>query len=212
MRFASRLRDRFIPERFHALATELFKFGAVGCVNTVVDFILVNALLFIGPLKAKIVAVVVATTLSYIMNRQWTYKDRDSGGMRREYILFFALNGVGLLIQEAVLAVAKYGLHFSESNPDDRLAFNIANAAGIGLAMIFRFWAYRTWVFTPGEPERSTEEREIEALEVAFSDTAVVAPDDRQIEALEAAFSDPAAAPPAPRQPAEELETPAAKR
>jgi putative flippase GtrA len=213
VRFASRLRDRFLPERYHALATELFRFGAVGCVNTAADFILVNALLFIGPLKAKIVAVVVATTISYLLNRQWTYKDRDSGSMRREYVLFFALNGVGLLIQEAGLAVAKYGLHFSETNPHDRLAFNIANAVGIGLAMIFRFWAYRTWVFTPD----TTPAREIEALEVAFAGNTVIAPDERQMEALEAAFSDEPAAPPTPRQPArrppaDELETPAAKR
>ncbi|WP_433613570.1 GtrA family protein [Dactylosporangium sp. CA-139114] len=207
MRFASSLRDRFLPERYHALATELFKFGAVGCVNTAVDFILVNALLFIGPLKAKIVAVVVGTIVSYLLNRQWTYKDRESGSARREYVLFFALNGVGLLIQEAGLAVAKYGLHFSEANPDDRLAFNIANAAGILLATTFRFWAYRTWVFTA-----SPEQREIEALEVAFSDTAALAPDERQMEALEAAFSDPATTPPAPRKPADDLETPAAKR
>ncbi|WP_433056451.1 GtrA family protein [Dactylosporangium sp. CS-033363] len=211
MRFASRLRDRFLPERYHALATELFKFGAVGCVNTAVDFILVNALLFIGPLKAKIIAVLVGTLVSYLLNRQWTYKGRESGSMRRESVLFFALNGVGLLIQESALAVAKYGLHFSEANPDDRLAFNIANAAGIGMAMIFRFWAYRTWVFT-SEPAVSAEAREIEALEVAFSETAVIAPDERQMEALEAAFSDQPANPPAPRQPAEELETPAAKR
>ncbi|WP_432985725.1 GtrA family protein [Dactylosporangium sp. CA-233914] len=208
MRFATRLRDRFIPERFHSLVTELFKFGAVGCVNTAVDFILVNALLFIGPLKAKIVAVVVATTVSYLLNRQWTYKNRDSGSVRREYVLFFALNGVGLLIQEAGLAVAKYGLHFNEANPDDRLAFNIANAAGIGLAMIFRFWAYRTWVFTDQTAQVSAEEREIEALEVAYSDTAVVAPDERQMEALEAAFSDAPARPPAQRQPADEPVTP----
>jgi putative flippase GtrA len=208
VRFASRLRDRFLPERYHSLATELFKFGAVGCVNTAVDFILVNALLFIGPLKAKIVAVVVGTVVSYLLNRQWTYKDRESGSARREYVLFFALNGVGLLIQEAGLAVAKYGLHFSESNPHDRLAFNVANAAGILLATTFRFWAYRTWVFTPG----GTEAREIEALEVAFSDSAPVAPDERQMEELEAAFADPAAAPPAPRPAADELETPAANR
>ena len=209
MRFASNLRDRYVPERYRSLATELFKFGAVGGVNTVNDFALVNALLFIGPLKAKIVAAVVATTVSYILNRQWTYQDRDRSGMRREYALFFALNGVGLLIQEAGLAVAKYGLHFSESNPDDRLAFNIANAAGIALAMVFRFWAYRTWVFkTPVVDEKAAE---IEALEVAFSDTAAIAPDERQMERLEEAFADPAVTPPAPRQPADELETPATR-
>ncbi|MGI5247255.1 GtrA family protein [Dactylosporangium sp. CA-139066] len=206
MRLASSLRDRYIPERYRSLATELFKFAAVGGINTVIDFALVNALLFIGPLKAKIVAAVVATTVSYVLNRQWTYSQRDRSSVRREYILFFALNGVGLFIQEAVLAVAKYGLHFSESNSGDRLAFNIANAAGIGLAMIFRFWAYRTWVFTA-----SAEEREIEALEVAFSDTSAIVPDERQMEALEAAFSDPSVPAPAPRQSADEA-APVAKR
>ncbi|MER7005593.1 GtrA family protein [Dactylosporangium sp. NPDC000555] len=212
MRFASSLRDRYIPERHRSLATELFKFGTVGGVNTIIDFALVNALLFIGPLKAKVIAAIVATTVSYVLNRQWTYQDRDRGGVRREYVLFFALNAVGLFIQEAILAVAKYGLHFSESNPGDRLAFNIANAVGIGLAMIFRFWAYRTFVFTAATPAPTTKEREVEALEVAFSDTATIAPDARQMEQLEAAFSDAAATPPTPRQPAEKAETPAAKR
>jgi len=192
VRLASNLRDRYVPERYRSLATELFKFAAVGGVNTIIDFALVNALLFVGPLKAKIVAAVVATTVSYVLNRQWTYQDRDRSGIRREYALFFALNGVGLLIQELGLAVAKYGLHFSEANPDDRLAFNVANAVGIGLAMIFRFWAYRTFVFTPATPELTAEEREIEALEVAFSDAAVV--------------------PPEPRHSPDELETPAAHR
>jgi putative flippase GtrA len=206
---ASSLRDRYVPERYRALATELFKFAAVGGINTVIDFALVNALLFIGPLKAKIVAAVVATTVSYVLNRQWTYSQRDRSSMRREYVLFFALNGVGLLIQEAVLAVAKYGLHFSESNSGDRLAFNIANAAGIALAMIFRFWAYRTWVFTA--PAETEQQREIEALEVAFSDTSAIAPDDKQMEALEAAFSDRSAPAPTPRQAADET-APVAKR
>ena len=192
MRFASNLRDRYVPERHRSLATELFKFAAVGGVNTIIDFALVNALLFVGPLKAKIVAAIVATTVSYVLNRQWTYQDRDRSGVRREYALFFALNAMGLLIQEAGLAVAKYGLHFSEANPDDRLAFNVANAVGIGLAMIFRFWAYRTFVFTATTPELTPAEREIEALEVAFSDAAV--------------------APPAPRHSPDELETPAAHR
>jgi len=209
VRLARSLRDRYVPERHRSLATELFKFAAVGGINTVIDFALVNALLFIGPLKAKIVAAVVATTVSYVLNRQWTYSRRDRSSMRREYVLFFALNGVGLLIQEAVLAVAKYGLHFSESNSGDRLAFNIANAAGIALAMIFRFWAYRTWVFTA--PAETEQQREIEALEVAFSDTSAIAPDDKQMEALEAAFSDRSAPAPTPRQAADET-APVAKR
>lgn len=179
MRLARNLRDRFVPERHRSLATELFKFLAVGGINTVIDFAVLNLLLSIGPLKAKIVAAVVATTASYFLNRQWTYRASDRRSMRREYTLFFALNGVGLLIQSSVLAVAKYGLGFSETNSADRLAFNIASALGIGIAMVFRFWAYRTFVFNPpvsDDPQVIADaelEAEVEALEVALTDVAV---------------------------------------
>ncbi|MEV0131986.1 GtrA family protein [Dactylosporangium sp. NPDC050688] len=179
MRLARNLRDRFVPERHRSLATELFKFLAVGGINTVIDFAVLNLLLSIGPLKAKIVAAVVATTASYFLNRQWTYRASDRRSMRREYTLFFALNGIGLLIQSAVLAVAKYGLGFSETNSADRLAFNIASALGIGIAMVFRFWAYRTFVFNPpvsDDPQVIADaelEAEVEALEVALTDVAV---------------------------------------
>jgi len=180
VRLASNLRDRFVPERHRSLATELFKFLAVGGINTIIDFAVLNLLLSIGPLKAKIVAAVVATTASYILNRQWTYQRSDRKSLRREYTLFFALNGVGLLIQASVLAVAKYGLGFSETNSADRLAFNIASALGIGIAMVFRFWAYRTFVFhspvASEDPQVIADaelEAEVEALEVALTEVAV---------------------------------------
>jgi putative flippase GtrA len=142
---------QFLPERWRKLAHEALKFGIVGCVNTVIDFIVFNLFLPIGPLKANVVSTVVATTSSYGMNRHWTYKDRLRSAMRREYALFFLFNLAGLLIQSAVLAVVKYGLNFTEDN--GRIALNIGKAAGIGVAMVFRFWAYRTFVFRTGAPQ-----------------------------------------------------------
>jgi len=142
-----------------------------------------NLLLSIGPLKAKVASTIVATTASYVMNRQWTYNKRDRAGVRREYVLFFALNLAGLAIQLAVLGVAKYGLGFTEhGGGDDRLALNLFNALGIAVAMVFRFWAYRTFVFKPADEvaapasaevaELSELEAEIAAVEVALTDVA----------------------------------------
>ena len=136
---------RFLPERWQKLASELLSFGAVGVFNSIADFAVFNALLPIGPIKANLVSTFVATTVSYLLNRHWTYRDRERTTLRREYMLFFALNMVGFVIQSAVLGVAKYGLGFTEHS--DRIAFNIAKAAGIGIAMVFRFWSYRTFVF-----------------------------------------------------------------
>lgn len=137
---------RFLPERWQKLASELLSFGAVGVLNSIADFAVFNALLPIGPIKANLVSTFVATTVSYLLNRHWTYRDRERTTLRREYVLFFALNMVGFVIQSAVLGVAKYGLGFTEHG--DRIAFNIAKAAGIAIAMVFRFWSYRTFVFT----------------------------------------------------------------
>jgi len=177
------LLDRLVPKRFHGFVSELAKFGAVGLVNTVLDYTVLNLLLSIGPLKAKVASTIVATTASYVMNRQWTYNKRDRAGVRREYVLFFALNLAGLAIQLAVLGVAKYGLGFTEhGGGDDRLALNLFNALGIAVAMVFRFWAYRTFVFKPADEvaapasaevaELSELEAEIAAVEVALTDVA----------------------------------------
>lgn len=136
---------RFVPDRWRGLAREVLTFGLIGVVNTLVDFVVLNLFLPIGPVKAKTASTVVATTVSYFLNRHWTYRDRDRASRRREYTLFFAFNLVGFVIQSAVLAIAKYGLGFDEHH--DRIAFNVANAVGIGLAMVFRFWSYRTFVF-----------------------------------------------------------------
>lgn len=173
MRLVHKLRDRYVPERFRGLATEIFIFGAVGGVNTVIDYVVLNALLSIGPIKAKVVAAVIATTASYFMNRHWTFQARDRNSIRREYTLFFGLNAVGLAIQGAVLGIAKYGLGFSEhGGGDDRLAFNIANALGIAIAMVFRFWTYRAFVFK-ATPQATEFEADMEAFEAALTDLAV---------------------------------------
>ena len=136
-----------LPERVRKLNREALAFGAVGIVNTFVDFGVYNALISLGALKANAASTLVAATSSYAMNRRWTYRDRPRTALHREYTLFFAFNLVGLGIQEAVLGLAKYGLGFGEDI--GRVALNLFKCAGVGVAMVFRFWAYRTFVFRP---------------------------------------------------------------
>ena len=161
---------RFLPERWHQLTHELAKFGTIGVINLVVNFAVFNllALTFLqdGQLKAKAIATVVATTCAYFMNRHWTYRDRPKSTLRREYTLFFFFNIVGLVIEVAVVGLAKYGLSITHL-----VALNVFTAIGIGLGTAFRFWAYRTHVFRPGpaEPELATE------LEPALSELELTA-------------------------------------
>ncbi|TDB75753.1 GtrA family protein [Micromonospora sp. KC723] len=139
---------RLLPERWQKFIHEALKFGIVGGVNTVINYAVFNALaltVFVdGQLKATVIATIVATITSYLMNRHWTYRDRPKAAVQREYVLFFLFNGAGLLIELGVLAVAKYGL-----GVHGLLALNVAKTCGVLLATLFRFWSYRTFVFQP---------------------------------------------------------------
>ena len=143
--------------RFRDLVAQIAKFGVVGLVALVVDVGLFNLLRFAGgegpfydkPLTAKAISVVVATTVAYIGNRIWTFSDRGRTNYAREYILFFVLNGIALLITLGCLWFSHYALGLTGP-----LADNIsANVIGLGLGTLFRFWSYRKWVF-PEVPEK----------------------------------------------------------
>jgi putative flippase GtrA len=140
-----------VLQRLRSLAHEVAKFGVVGGVGFVVDVSVFNLLRFVGdspllehkPLTAKAVSVAVATIFTYLGNRHWTWRERVRSGARREVTLFFVLNGVGMLIAVACLATSHYLLGLTSP-----LADNIsANAVGLVLGMLFRFWSYRTFVF-----------------------------------------------------------------
>ncbi|MFI6259425.1 GtrA family protein [Micromonospora zamorensis] len=139
---------RLLPERWQKFIHEALKFGIVGGINTVINYAVFNALaltVFVnGQLKATVIATIVATITSYLMNRHWTYRDRPKSALRREYLLFFLFNGAGLLIELGAVAAAKYGL-----GVHGLLALNVAKTVGVLLATLFRFWSYRTFVFQP---------------------------------------------------------------
>ena len=129
------------------------KFGIVGAVCYAIDFLVSNlchTLLSMGPLSSKTVSTVVAATCSYIGNRNWSFNHRARTGVRREYTLFVILNTIGLLIALGCLGFAKYVLDL-----DGVLALNLfGNVIGTGLGTVFRFWAYKKWVFLHPEHPR----------------------------------------------------------
>ncbi len=144
--------------RWRALARELVTFGLVGLAGLVVDVAVFNTLRFAGdpgllehkPLTAKVLSVVVATLVTYLGNRHLTWRDRPWGDRRREYLIFFALNGVGMSVALLCLGVSHYVLGLTSA-----LADNVsANVVGLVLGTAFRFWAYRRFVF----PHRPADE------------------------------------------------------
>ena len=145
----NRLLDR-LRSAVGVLYREAIKFGVVGAVAFVVDVGLMNLLrqtiLEDKPTTAKVISASVATLVAWVGNRAWTFRHRHSRPVHHEALLFFVTNGVALLIGTATIAFSHYVLGLQTLAAD-----NIANIIGIGLGTLFRFWAYRTFVFTKAE-------------------------------------------------------------
>lgn len=150
---------RALYARVEHLVHELAKFGVVGAVAFVVDIGVFNLLrhgaMEDRPLTAKVISTVLATTVAFAGNRQWTFKHRERSTLRKEYALFFGLNAVALAIALGCLGLSHYVLGFTSP-----LADNIsANVVGMALGTMFRFWSYRRFVFTaPVEPPAQPSE------------------------------------------------------
>jgi putative flippase GtrA len=155
-------------ERHH----ELIKFAIVGGTTFIVDsavfYTLKLTVLEPKPVTAKIIAGIVAVIASYILNREWSFRDRGGRERHHEALMFFAFSGVGVLLSMAPLYFSSYVLQLRV--PDVSLTVeNIADfvsAYVIGnlLQMGFRFWAFRRWVF-PDEFGRAPDK----AIESTFT-------------------------------------------
>lgn len=140
-----------LPTALRSRLAEVVRFGMVGGVAYVVDVGLFNLLRFgpgqlLGdsPLTAKVVSVAVATVASWLGNRYFTFGARRTGRRGREFVLFAIINVVGMGIAVACLAFSHYVLGLTSP-----LADNIsANVVGLILGTVFRYLAYRTFVFT----------------------------------------------------------------
>jgi putative flippase GtrA len=152
-----------MTERLRHMAPEALAFGVIGAGNSALYLAITYVLLPMGAVKATVIGTVVTTTLAYVANRYWTYRHHARSALRREYVLFFGFNLAGMVIQSGGVALAKYGFHLDEDT--HKWLFMIVSVAGIGVATIFRFWAYRTFVFL--KPPVDGHEDVIADLDVA---------------------------------------------
>ncbi|MTE19326.1 GtrA family protein [Streptomyces sp. TRM43335] len=146
--------ERYAPRsRLLRLRREMARFGTVGAFGFLVNVAVFNLCIHglgLAPVRSGVTATAVAVATNYLGNRYWTYRHTDKSRIHREAGLFLLFSGIGLVIENGALALSHYGLGLTSP-----LADNIAkNVVGLGVATVFRFWAYRTWVFRIRRGER----------------------------------------------------------
>jgi len=136
--------------RLRAWLREMARFLSVGAVAFVVDLGLFNLLLYgpghvLGhkPLTAKVITLTIATVVSWVGNRYWTFAHRRTEQRGRELVVYGVINVVGALIPVGTLAFSRYVLHVAGPLQD-----NAATVLGIAVATVLRYVGYKLWVFT----------------------------------------------------------------
>ena len=147
-----------IPQPYRDIAfrhRELLKFAVVGgttwVIDTAVFLALKGSVLTEKPLTAKIIAVLVATIVSYVMNREWSFRTRGGRERSHEALLFFLVSGLGVAVYSAPLAASRYLFHLQTPEvslfTQEVADFVSGQILGTLVGMAFRWWAFRRFVF-----------------------------------------------------------------
>jgi putative flippase GtrA len=151
------------------VSPQVLTFLAVGGTGYVVDVAVFNLLRSTptlgawDPSVARILAVGVAMVVTYLGNSLFTWRRESTGNRRREVTLFVVFNLIALGFSVLTLTVSHDVLGLTS-----RLADNLsANVVGLALGTMFRYWSYKTFVFT-----QHSESSEMDPLPVGIVERA----------------------------------------
>lgn len=151
-------------KQISSMTDQVRRFSLVGISNTAVDFIATNVLFFAlrpdseaGLLLVSVVACLIATGNSYLLNSRWTF--REVAERDRSMIRFLVTAGVGLVVNTAVFLFLMRHLPFFGVTNDFAL-LNLSRIGGVLAAMALTFCGYRLWAFAPAvaqTPDKGAE-------------------------------------------------------
>lgn len=137
------------------------RFVLVGISNTVLDFLVLNILLFckVNILFANTISTGIAMLYSFFMNKKWTFRNSGDNYVR-EVILFFIFTAIGIwVIQNGCiyllnLIVPDFGLPEVIYNNAIKLAASIPS-------LTWNYLTYNRFVFTNNKKESATDDKEV---------------------------------------------------
>jgi putative flippase GtrA len=133
-----------------ATVRRLLRFGVVGAVAFAVDagclWIALHRLGF-GLYSGRAMSFIVATTVAWYLNRQFTFRDRGHGGRsHRQWLRYVLASLVGAAANVGSYSLLVAALPAFADNP------TLAVAAGSLAGMLVNFSSYSLFVFRPTSP------------------------------------------------------------
>lgn len=132
---------------WHLFVKEILKFATVGglafIVNASVTWTLMHSVMSDSHVKSKVVAGIVATIFSWVMNRLWTFREKRTENKWREALEFGAVNAIGIGVEMGCVLFSFYVLGLTSP----QASFISGTIIGTVLGTIVRYFMYRFWVF-----------------------------------------------------------------
>jgi putative flippase GtrA len=129
-----------------ALNRELVSFILVGGTGFLMDagcLILLFHVLEFGHYSSRLVAFAVAVTVTWILNRTYTFQATKPRNIHTEYVKYFSTQTIGALINLGIYALCL------AASPVMRDLPVLALGVGSVIAMVFNYFAMKFYVF-PG--------------------------------------------------------------
>ena len=139
---------RFLSPPRMIIMRQFLRFGVVGLVGLAFDAGTIYASkAWIGLYVAGVLGYVIAATVNWWLNRQWTFRgQRGDGGLLRQWAAFMSANFVGFIINRGVYMLLITVSTYCAEHPI------IPVMVGIPAAMIFNFILSRQVVFRAQTP------------------------------------------------------------
>lgn len=128
------------------------KFGIVGAIGSVIDFGVLNALIFLagwispqGKIVANLISTSMAIVSNFVWNRLWTFPESRQRNRTIQLVQFTIVNLIGLAINTGIFFVADHYLY--ELYFPTNIAIQLAKATAIGIVLFWNFGANRLWTY-----------------------------------------------------------------
>ena len=142
--------------RWFRLCKQLFRFGIVGGLNTLVDLLVLNTLLLLFPtthtltlLTYNSLAYSLGAVNSFVFNKYWTFGHRHPV-TRKEVIRFIITTLCSIAISNAIIWLASKLLHPLHVSP--LLWANVSKVFAIFGTVLVSYLGMRLWVFVRKSP------------------------------------------------------------
>lgn len=127
-------------ERYHSLR-QFIKFCIVGSSNGLVDFsvyLAATRFFHVHYIVANFISFIFAVSWSFYWNSRWTFQSRWEVDLQKQYVKFFIINCIGVLLQTTALYIFVEHAGFDD--------ISVKAVAIVGIAF-WNFTLSRFWVF-----------------------------------------------------------------